>query len=82
MCAQVGSVEAERMFFPAGPRQGDLAREMCQACPLRRPCLEAAIVEEAGLLPYDRYGIRGGLTAPQRAELEQYRTFQRRRRAS
>lgn len=72
VCAQVGSVEAERMFFPTGPHQGDRAVRMCFTCPLREPCLDLALREEAGLTPYDRFGIRGGLTAPQRAQLDKY----------
>jgi hypothetical protein len=34
---------------------------------VRAPCLSSALEEEVGAVY--RYGIRGGLTAPQRAEL-------------
>lgn len=72
VCAQVGSVEAERMFFPTGPHQGERGVAMCFTCPLREPCLDLALREEHGLTPCDRFGIRGGLTAPQRAQLDKY----------
>ena len=72
VCAQVGPVEAERMFFPTGPNQGDRGVAMCFTCALREPCLDLALREETGLTPYDRFGIRGGLTAPQRAQLDKY----------
>lgn len=72
VCAQVGPVEAERMFFPTGPHQGDRGIAMCFTCPLREPCLDLALQEERGLTPYGRFGIRGGLTAPQRAQLDNY----------
>lgn len=72
VCAQVGSVEAERMFFPTGPRQGDRGIAMCFTCPLREPCLDLALREERSLTHNDRFGIRGGLTATQRAQLDKY----------
>lgn len=72
VCAQVGPVEAERMFFPTGPNQGDRGVAMCFTCALREPCLDLALREETGLTPYGRFGIRGGLTAPQRAQLDKY----------
>lgn len=39
---------------------------ICVACPVRSHCLDAALAEEGGLGPAARYGIRGGLTGPQR----------------
>lgn len=41
----------------------------CDACPVRDACLDAAMVEEAGCRQWDRFGVRGGLTAAARADL-------------
>ena len=61
------------MFFPTGPRQGDRGVAMCFTCPLREPCLgPGATRRNADSPTYDRFGIRGGLTAPQRAQLDKY----------
>lgn len=47
-----------------------LALEVCWTdCPVRAQCLEAAMVEERGLTRSYRYGIRGGLTHTERADL-------------
>lgn len=43
-----------------------LAVGICVACPVRSHCLDDALAEEGGLGPKARYGIRGGLTGPQR----------------
>ncbi|MGO2818945.1 MAG: WhiB family transcriptional regulator [Brevibacterium aurantiacum] len=64
VCAQVGSVEAERMFFPTGPHQGDRGVAMCFTCALREPCLDLALREETGQAPYGRFGIHAGHASP------------------
>ncbi len=46
-----------------------LARAVCASCSVAGRCLVEALAEEAGWWPPDRHYIRGGLTAPQRAEL-------------
>lgn len=46
------------------------ARAACRSCPVRKECLTAALEEERGLDATMRVGIRGGLTATQRATLE------------
>jgi hypothetical protein len=47
----------------------EVARAVCRSCPVRSECLDAALVEEAELGPLEAHGVRGGLTAPQRAGL-------------
>ena len=52
------------------PERGDTyayALRICQACPVTRACLKAAMREEAG--QGVRHGIRGGLTGRARAQL-------------
>ena len=43
------------------------AKTVCAGCPVRLVCLEAALLEEAG---GPRFGVRGGLTASERARLD------------
>jgi len=54
------------MFF-TDARTGAAVVKVCDTCPVRGDCLEAAMVEEGhwGV----RHGIRGGLTGNQRARL-------------
>jgi WhiB family redox-sensing transcriptional regulator len=59
-------------FFPftkaAEPehRSYTAALEICNVCPVRRQCLDAALEEEAGTPPV---GMRGGLTPSERRSL-------------
>lgn len=69
VCAQVGA-EAEVLFFPLGPGPGDAAKAMCRVCPMAHPCLTLAMDEERGMPRNDRFGIRGGLTAQERHQLD------------
>ncbi|MCY0921864.1 MULTISPECIES: WhiB family transcriptional regulator [unclassified Streptomyces] len=50
------------------------ARSICGTCPVRTECLTAALVEEAGEGLYEREGIRGGLNAHERWELDPMHT--------
>lgn len=50
-------------------KPGQAAR-LCFGCPVLAQCLEAAMTEERGLSAGSRYGIRGGLSPKERAELE------------
>lgn len=52
------------------------AKGVCQACPFRAGCLEAAMEEEKG--GGGRYGIRGGLTEDERRQLQKGRTLKAR----
>ena len=70
ICAQIGAEVADSMFFPLGPDQGAMAMKLCWDCPLRARCLSTALEEERGASKYERFGIRGGLTARQRVELD------------
>jgi Transcription factor WhiB len=45
------------------------AQRICEGCPVRDECLDFAMTAEAGLAASGRYGIAGGLTRRQRAEL-------------
>lgn len=64
------------LFFP--PTKGgnaikdshyDNARRICQRCPVKTQCLEAAMAFEDGQSHYSRYGMFGGLTPRERADL-------------
>lgn len=69
VCAQVGA-EAEVLFFPLGHGSGGAAKAMCRVCPMARQCLALAMAEERGQSRNYRYGIRGGLTAKDRHQLD------------
>lgn len=62
--------DPQLFFAPSG--RDPVALSQCRACPVRRPCLEAALAIERGAV-LDTHGIRGGLTAPQRIALWQHR---------
>ena len=56
------------LFFPIGStgpaeRQTERARQICQSCPVRQPCLECAL--EAGA----DHGVWGGLNEQERLSL-------------
>lgn len=46
------------------------ARQVCDRCPVRTPCLDYALAHEADLPRDDRAGIWGGLTPHQRHQLQ------------
>lgn len=54
-------------FYASGRGATRPARAICQGCPVRLDCLADALEVEARL-PY-RSGVRGGLTAGERAAL-------------
>ncbi|MFD8545576.1 WhiB family transcriptional regulator [Streptomyces sp. NPDC059649] len=45
----------------------------CGKCPVETRCLEEALVEEQGLPPHMRCGIRGGKTPRERAAIDKTR---------
>lgn len=70
VCAQVGSVVADEMFFATARDRVAEAVALCWECPLRAICARKSLEEEA-TTPVDmRFGIRGGLTPEQRAQLQ------------
>ncbi|MET9923444.1 MULTISPECIES: WhiB family transcriptional regulator [unclassified Streptomyces] len=67
ICAQVDP----GLFFP---RPGDhassrAAKTICFDCPVQRACLTEALALEGGADKTHRYGIRGGTTPRERANL-------------
>lgn len=62
----------EAWYPPSGAGNVTVTRAavaICTPCPVRAACLDAAMAEEADAGACYRAGIRGGLTAAQRAEL-------------
>ncbi|WP_055589190.1 WhiB family transcriptional regulator [Peterkaempfera griseoplana] len=55
------------LFYPdpAQTRRADQAKQICEACPVSRICLDHALETR------DRWGIRGGLTEEERHPLHQ-----------
>jgi hypothetical protein len=51
-----------------GMKAGNAA-QLCEGCPVIAQCLAAAMEEEHGLSAGGRYGIRGGLSPKERADL-------------
>ena len=70
ICAQLGGNAADPIFFPGGPDQAKQAVAMCWECPMKAVCLVSALDEERGTPVHERFGIRGGLTARQRVDLD------------
>ena len=46
-----------------------LAHRVCEACPVKRPCLDYALASERDATTWTRHGMYGGLTPDQRADL-------------
>ena len=51
------------LFFPQVGADNSLAKSICQACPVRRQCLDHALETK------QKYGIWGGMTEAQRRRL-------------
>ncbi|MBZ4322475.1 WhiB family transcriptional regulator [Streptomyces huiliensis] len=70
---------APEVFFPEPGETAvaEVARELCERCPVRAACLEDALAAEGNARPYNRYGIRGG-----KDEQERYLIYRARRRAA
>lgn len=69
ICAQT----APDVFTPESYADADVnaAKKVCAGCPVRRPCLAAALTEEAGQHFRERAGVRGGTTPRQRWRMQQ-----------
>lgn len=57
-----------KLFYPAkgDVEQENRARAVCAGCPVRDACLASTLADESPLGPYDREGIRGGLSGRER----------------
>ncbi len=64
------------LFFPPVEHEVDQAKEVCDACLVREPCLEFALA--AG----ERFGVWGGLTPQERRSLMARRRAQARAAAA
>ncbi len=64
------------LFFPPVEHEADQAKEVCDECLVRAPCLEFALA--AG----ERFGVWGGLTPPERRSLIARRRAQARAAAA
>ncbi len=51
------------IFYPMGDEDSPEAKVVCEACPVRQPCLEHALATR------ENEGIWGGLTARERRRL-------------
>jgi WhiB family transcriptional regulator, redox-sensing transcriptional regulator len=69
ICAQT----APDVFTPESYTTADVtaAKKVCAGCPVRRPCLAAALAEERGQHFRQRAGVRGGTTPRQRWAMQQ-----------
>lgn len=70
ICTQIGALEADQIFFSKDPKQKAFGISLCWACPLRAICAKKSLEEEAQTPTEMRFGIRGGLTPEQRAQLQ------------
>ncbi len=80
-CLGMDPREATAVFFPTatGGRSSrgvdyTAARAICATCPVRRPCLDAALSEERSGA---RHGMRGGMTAEERGIESRMRRMRR-----
>jgi WhiB family transcriptional regulator, redox-sensing transcriptional regulator len=59
LCAQVDT----ELFFPVKGASTKAAKQVCQRCPAREECLAYALEND------ERFGVWGGLSAPERRAL-------------
>jgi len=69
--------EDPELFFPKAHTdrwapQIQQAKTICARCPVAETCLTTALADEGGA--HERYGIRGGLTGPERYSLRRRET--------
>jgi WhiB family redox-sensing transcriptional regulator len=69
-CADLPADLADKTFFPDRGHGADSARAICGKCSARAECLEFAMT----YLPYDLYGVWGGLTPDERRKLPRQAT--------
>lgn len=66
------------LFFPHGRDATDIeqiALDVCDECPVREKCLDAALKEEADIGAKFRFGVRGGMSPYQRRKEWERRYF-------
>ena len=56
-------------WFSESPDGLEAAAALCAGCPIAEQCLAVAMHAERGIGTYSRYGVFGGLTPDQRAQL-------------
>lgn len=69
--------EADALFYGFKDSDERAAKNVCGRCSVREDCLEDAMHMEGGSAAAVRFGVRGGLTGEERAQLHA-----RRRRAT
>ena len=55
------------VFYPVSDEDADVAKAICEQCPVREPCLEFAITER------EREGVWGGTTERERRRIVRQR---------
>lgn len=63
LCAQVDP----ELFFPTPGATAALPKSICEKCDVRTECLDAALTEESQSGDMVPHGVRGGLSAMERA---------------
>ena len=66
---------ATALFFPARGQSLELAKSICDTCPVKLPC------KEQGLIGNEKFGIWGGLSDRERRKIRSVQ-YQASRRAS
>jgi WhiB family redox-sensing transcriptional regulator len=51
------------IFYPASDEEAEVAKAVCEACPVRQPCLEYALSSR------ERDGVWGGATEKERRRI-------------
>lgn len=71
------------MFYPGKGQAGDedtaIAAAVCRRCPVLAECLDAALIEEAGIGADSLYGVRAGLTPTERVRVRGMRNREKRK---
>lgn len=62
-------VESPDLFFPTGWADTVEAVLLCRRCPLRTACLDEALKYEGYVSAAYRFGVWGGMSPQQRADL-------------
>lgn len=70
------------VFFPTAGESPERALAICWSCPVRVPCLEAAMAAERHGPKNGRAGVWGGLTPQERARAQTLRDAAARRAAT